>query len=106
MHIVAGLEIARRADQIGEALQLFPREALYEVSLHRRSISAPEQGRVFNPKPQLAILVVAPLQHSGKKHMPVAKELGMSRSLLKSEQRASLVERLCCPRGIGKIRAG
>jgi len=31
---------------------------------------------------------------------------GMSRSLLKSEQRASLVERLCCPRGIGKIRAG
>jgi len=78
MHIVAGLEIARRADQIGEALQLFPREALYEVSLHRRSISAPEQGRVFNPKPQLAILVVAPLQHSGKKHMPVAKELSFS----------------------------
>jgi len=35
-----------------------------------------------------------------------SRRAGMSRSLLKSEQRASLVERLCCPRGIGKIRAG
>jgi hypothetical protein len=41
----------------------------------------------------------------GRSYQP-ALIRGMSRSLLKSEQRASLVERLCCPRGIGKIRAG